>query len=426
MGIEAGAFLSESSESMEPKILIHIILILLVAWVLGDLFQRLRLPRLLGELVAGLILGPPILGWVQPREALTVLSDLGIFFLMFYSGMEMDPRELLEHFWICLAVALGGFVLPFAAGYGVAVFFGATTFQALFMAMGLSVTALAVQARVLQDLEIQHTKVGHIIIGAAIVDDILALVTFSVLTGLAKTGQVDPVNIAILLLEVGAFFGGTILAGQFVLPHLTRRLKDREAKGFTFALLAALIMGYLAEAVGLHLIIGAFLAGQFVRKEVVEPDLYRRLHDRFFNIIYGFLGPIFFVSLSFFVELALPRQDWGFLAAVVAVAVVGKVAGCGLPVLLFRRDWREALVIGLGMNGRGAVELIVAKSVLLLSIPLLAQGVIQQPLLTDSQFTILVLMAFVTTLIAPVSLRLAVPRVCGGSDRDFCHLWRNS
>jgi Kef-type K+ transport system membrane component KefB len=411
---------------MEPKIIINIILILLVAWLLGDLFQRLRLPRLLGELMAGLLLGPPLLGWVQPREGLTVLADLGIFFLMFYSGMEMDPHELLEHFGVSLAVAVGGFVLPFAMGYGVAILFGATVFQALFVAMGLSVTALAVQARVLQDMEIHHSKVGHIIIGAAIVDDILALVAFSILTGLAKTGQVDFIRILILGAEVIAFFGGTILLGHFVLPKITRRLTDREAKGFTFALLAALIMGYLAEMVGLHLIIGAFLAGQFVRKEVVDPDLYRRLHDRFFNIIYGFLGPIFFVSLSFFVKLALPRQDWGFLAAVVAVAVVGKVGGCGLPVLLIRRNWREALVIGLGMNGRGAVELIVAKSVLLLSIPLLQQGVIKQPLLTDSQFTILILMAFITTLIAPVSLRVAVPPLCANSDQDFCQLWRGS
>jgi Kef-type K+ transport system membrane component KefB len=411
---------------MEPKIIINIILILLVAWVLGDLFQRLRLPRLLGELVAGLILGPPVLGWVQPREALTVLADLGIFFLMFYSGMEMDPHELLEHFWVSLAVAVGGFILPFALGCGVALLFGATTFQAMFMAMGLSVTALAVQARVLQDMEIHHSKVGHIIIGAAIVDDILALVAFSILTGLAKTGQVDVIQILVLGLEVTAFFGGTILLGHFVLPKITRRLQDREAKGFTFALLAALIMGFLAEAVGLHLIIGAFLAGQFVRKEVVEPELYRRLHDRFFNIIYGFLGPIFFVSLSFYVNLNLPRQDWAFLAAVVGVAVLGKVGGCGLPVLLMRRDWREALVVGLGMNGRGAVELIVAKSVLLLSLPLLAQGVIREPLLTDSQFTILILMAFITTMIAPVSLRAAVPPLCHSSDRDFCQLWRNS
>jgi Kef-type K+ transport system membrane component KefB len=411
---------------MEPRIIINIVLILLVAWVMGDLFQRLRMPRLLGELMAGLILGPPLLGWVEPREGMQVLADLGIFFLMFYSGMEMDPHELLEHFWVALAVAVGGFFLPFLMGYGVARVFGATVFQSLFIAMGLSVTALAVQARVLQDMEIHRSKVGHIIIGAAIVDDILALVAFSVLTGLARTGQVDPVNIFILLAEVGAFFGGTILIGHFVLPRFTRKLKDEEAKGFTFALLAAFVMGFLAEIVGLHLIIGAFLAGQFVRKEVVEPQLYRRLHDRFFNIIYGFLGPIFFVSLSFHVNLALPAADWGFLAAVVVVAVVGKVAGCGLPAVLMGRGWREAAVIGLGMNGRGAVELIVAKAVLLLSLSLTQVGTITEPLLTKSQFTILILMAFVTTLMAPISLRAAVPPLCADTDADFCELWRSS
>ncbi len=411
---------------MEPRIIINIVLILLVAWVMGNLFQRLKMPRLLGELLAGLILGPPLLGWVEPREGMQVLADLGIFFLMFYSGMEMDPHELLEHFWVAVAVAVGGFLLPFVLGYGVARLFGATVFQSLFIAMGLSVTALAVQARVLQDMEIHRSKVGHIIIGAAIVDDILALVAFSVLTGLARTGQIDPVSIFILLAEVGAFFGGTILIGHFILPKFTRKLKDEEAKGFTFALLAAFVMGFLAEIVGLHLIIGAFLAGQFVRKEVVEPQLYRRLHDRFFNIIYGFLGPIFFVSLSFHVNLALPAADWGFLAAVVAVAVAGKVAGCGLPAVLMGRGWREAAVIGLGMNGRGAVELIVAKAVLLLSYSLIQAGTITAPLLTKSQFTILILMAFVTTLMAPISLRAAVPPLCAANDADFCELWRSS
>ena len=411
---------------MEPRLIINIVLILLVAWVLGDLFQRVRLPRLLGELLAGLVLGPPLLGWVQPREAMTVLADLGIFFLMFYSGMEMDPHELLEHFWVSVAVAVGGFFLPFILGYGVARLFGATLMQALFMAMGLSVTALAVGARVLQDMEIYHSKVGHIIIGAAIVDDILALVSFSVLMGLAKTGEVDFFRVALLLAEVAAFFGGTILVGHFLIPRFTRRLKDQEAKGFTFALMAALIMGFLAELVGLHLIIGAFLAGQFVRKEVVEPELYQHLHDRFFNIIYGFLGPIFFVSLSFHVNLNLSGRDWWFLAAVIGVAVVGKVVGCALPGLIMRRNWQEAAVIGLGMNGRGAVELIVAKAVLLLSYGLMARGAITAPLLTQSQFTILILMAFITTFITPLSLRAAVPSLCASSDRDFCELWRNN
>jgi Kef-type K+ transport system membrane component KefB len=411
---------------MEPRLIINIVLILLVAWVLGDLFQRIRMPRLLGELLAGLVLGPPLLGWVQPREAMTVLSDLGIFFLMFYSGMEMDPHELLEHFWVCVAVAVGGFALPFGLGFAVAHFFGATVLQSLFMAMGLSVTALAVGARVLQDMEIHHSKVGHIIIGAAIVDDILALISFSVLTGLAKTGQVDLVQVLLLLAEVGAFFGVTILLGHFVLPRFTRRLRDVEAKGFTFALSAALIMGFLAEVVGLHLIIGAFLAGQFVRKEVVEPELYRRLHDRFFNIIYGFLGPIFFVSLSFNVNMNLPAQDWWLLAAIIAVAVLGKIGGCALPAAIMRRNWQEAAVVGLGMIGRGAVELIVAKAVLLLSYGLMESGAITEPLLTQSQFTILILMAFVTTLLTPISLRALVPSLCTSSDKDFCELWRRA
>lgn len=411
---------------MEPRVIINIILILLVAWVLGDLFQRLRMPRLLGELLAGLVLGPPLLGWVEPREAMTVLSDLGIFFLMFYSGMEMDPHELLEHFWLCLAVAVGGFAVPFALGFAVALWFGATVLQSLFMAMGLSVTALAVGARVLQDMEIQHSKVGHIIIGAAIVDDILALISFSVLTGLAKTGQVDPWQVLLLLGEVAAFFSLTILVGHFILPRFTRRLTDEEAKGFTFALTAALVMGFLAETVGLHLIIGAFLAGQFVRKEVVEPELYYRLHDRFFNIIYGFLGPIFFVSLSFHVNMNLPAQDWWFLAAIIGVAIVGKVGGCALPALIMRRNLGEAAVIGLGMNGRGAVELIVAKAVLLLSYGLMETQVITEPLLTQSQFTILILMAFVTTFLTPLTLRAVVPPLCAASDRDFCELWRQT
>ena len=125
-------------------------------------------------------------------------------------------------------------------------------------------------------------------------------------------------------------------------------------------------------------------------------------------------------------QLALPAKDWGFLLAILGVAIFGKVVGCGVPAFFMRRDWREALVIGLGMNGRGAVELIVAKAVLLLSYSLTKQGLITVPLLTQSQFTILILMAFITTMIAPISLRAAVPPLCSASDKDFCELWRQS
>jgi Kef-type K+ transport system membrane component KefB len=411
---------------MPHNLVINIILILVAAWFLGGIFRRLNLPRLLGELLAGILVGPTLLGLVAPTDAIGILSDLGIFFLMFYSGMELDPRELLEHFGLAVLVALGGFVVPFAAGFAAARLFGATTFQALFVAMGLSITAIAVQARILQDMEIHKSKVGHIIIGAAIADDIFALIAFSVLTGLARTGRVEAGVILVLFAKVAGFFGATIAVGQWVMPRITGRLKDVEGRGFTFAMVTALVMGYLAELAGLHLIIGAFLAGQFVRREVLSPELYERLRDRFYNLVYGFLGPVFFVSLSFHVSLKLPGRDWAFLAVLVGVAVLGKIVGCGGPALIAGRGWREALVIGLGMNGRGAVELIVANSVLVLSGVLLKEGVIGEPLLTQSQFTVLVLMAFVTTFMAPLTLRAAVPSVCAKSDRDFCELWRKT
>jgi Kef-type K+ transport system membrane component KefB len=411
---------------MEPRTVVNIILILFAAWFLGDLFRRASLPRLLGELLAGLLLGPSILGWVHPGESVMVLSDLGLFFLMFYAGMEMDPRELLNHFWLSLFVSLGGFIVPMAAGFGVARLFGASVFQALFIGLGLSVTALAVQARILHDMEIHKSKVGHIIIAAAIPDDIFALIAFSVVAGVARSGGVEVGRIAVLFLKVAAFFGGTIAFGQWVLPRLTRRLKDEEARGFTFALLVALLLGGLAELVGLHLIIGAFLAGQLVRREVISSRFYDKLNDRFFNIIYGFLGPIFFVSLSFHVDLHLSAADILFLAVLTVVALLGKFVGSGAPALIAGRGWREAMVIGLGMNGRGAVELVVAKAVLVLSDGLLKAGLIQRPLLTRPQFTILILMAFITTLVTPLSMRLFVPPVCSKSDADFCDLWRRS
>ncbi len=411
---------------METRIVIDIVLILFAAWLLGDIFRRLSLPRLLGELLAGLILGPSLLGWVQPQQGFNVLSDLGIFFLMFYSGLEMDPKELLEHFGLAFFISLGGFLLPLGAGFGVALLFGATVFQAVFIGLCLSVTALAVGARILRDMEIHKSKVGHLIVAASIPDDIFALVVFSVAAGVARTGRVDVMQVILLFLKVAAFFGVTIALGQWVLPPLMRRLTDEEAKGFTFALLVALVLGVLAELVGLHLIIGAFLAGQFVRREVVSTRLYDRLEDRFFNIVYGFLGPIFFASLSFRLNLRLSAGEVVFMVVLIAVALLGKFVGCGLPALIGGRGWRESIVIGLGMNGRGAVELVIANAVIVLSDGLLKAGIIRQPLLTSSQFTVLVLMAFVTTLIAPLSLRAAVPSVCSRSDRDFCDLWREA
>jgi Kef-type K+ transport system membrane component KefB len=413
--------------AITPQFIVDLLLILTVAWALGSLFMRFGLPVMLGELLAGVILGPALFGLIAPTEPLELLAELGIFFAMFYAGMEMDPKELVEHVWPSIAVALGGFFLPFLLGYFTAKVFGGTVYQSLFVGMGLSVTAIAVQAVVLENMKILKTNLGHVIIGAAIIDDILALVTLSILLGIAKSGTFEIIPVLTVVLKVTVFFGVSILAGHFVVSKITRRLEDYRGKGFTFALVSALIMAYLAELAGLHLIMGAFLAGQFVRKEIMNPHVYEKIKDRFFALSYGFLMPVFFVSLSFHLHLKWEMSFLLLAAAITIVAIIGKFIGCGIGAVLCGHNRRQSTIIGFGMNGRGAVELVVVTVVVQLSNQLMANNTINQPLLTENQFSGLVVMAFITTMLAPISLKWAVGKACSRQENDaFCALWRRA
>ena len=406
------------------QLILNLLLILAFAWILGSLFNRFGLPAMLGELLAGIILGPPLLGIVTPSDSLELMAEMGIFFVMFYSGMEMDAKELLENIWPSIAVAIGGFILPFALGFLITRIFGGTIFQSLFVGMGVSITAIAVQSVILNSMKINKTAIGHIIIGAAIVDDILSLIVLAVLLGITKTGSVSFSNLLWIMVKVIAFFGATIILGQFVIPKITRKLHDREGKAFTFAMVTALVMAYFAELAGLHLVIGAFLAGQFVRKEIMDEKIYHVIADRFYGISYGFLVPIFFFSLSFHLHFSLEASFLLFASALIIVAVVGKLVGCGLGAIPFRKNFWDSVVVGFGMNGRGAVEMVVASVVINLSNDLLAKNEIAAPLLTEPQFSALILMAFVTTMLAPITLKWAAMRACRGDEKaSFCSLW---
>lgn len=406
---------------LTEHLIITLLEILTVAWLFGLVFMKLGLPVMLGELLAGLILGPPLLGIIQTSEPIEFLAELGIFFAMFYAGMEMNPRELVKHIVPSTAVAIGGFIVPFLLGYFTTKFFGGTTYQGLFVGMGLSVTAIAVGAVILQDLKIHTSKVGHIVIGAAIVDDILSLCTLSILLGLAKSGSIEFASVAIIVLKVVLFFAATIIIGHFIIPIFTQKLDDYGAKGFTFALVSALVMSYIAELAGLHLVIGAFLAGQFVRKEIMDEKIYHLISDRFFAISYGFLTPIFFATLAFHLHFEWNIVFISFALALTAVAVIGKLFGCAAGAKLFGYDTKESLVIGWGMNGRGAVELVVATVVIKLSNDLLSKNIITEPLLTQTQFSALVLMAFITTLLTPIMLKKYIRKSCNGEGKaEFC------
>ncbi|MBW2092046.1 MAG: cation:proton antiporter [Deltaproteobacteria bacterium] len=405
------------------SLVINMLLILTAAWVFGYVFSRFGLPLMLGQLLAGIIIGPPLLGWITASPPLELMADFGIFFLMFYTGMELQPRELFEHIWIALATAIGGFVLPFSLGFLVTRLFGGTGLQALFVGLCISVTAVAVQSMVLHHMRINKTELGHIVIGAAILDDILALICLSVFFGYSRTGSIAVNDVLLILAKICAFFGVLVVLGHYVLPRLTKRVTDKEGYGFTFGMTVALAMAYLAELAGLQLIIGAFFAGLFVRSEIMDEQVFKAIADRFFDIAHGFLLPIFFVSLSFKFHF---EWSWFFLVfalALTAAALAGKFLGSGLAIKLFGHSAWEAAVVGFGMNGRGVVELVLATLTIKLSSELMASGTIEEPLLTQVQFSALIFLAFITKLISPLSMKWSVKRGCQpGEYVNYCQL----
>ncbi len=378
---------------------INLLLVMVLVWTAGVVFRKIHQPPLLGELLAGIIFGPTLLGIIGPDPTLTVLSELGVFFIMFYAGLETNPTDLVRNVRLSFWVGAGGVIVPFAMGYFTCVFAGMTVPQALFVGLGLSITAIAINARVLNDLSLQHYRVTPVIMGASIVDDVLCLALFSSIVGMTVEG--NSFSITGLIIDgcqVLLFFAVTFFLGIHLVPKLSQFLSTREAKGFTFSLIIALVFGLLAEMAGLHIMIGAYLAGLFVRKAIVHKPLFQKVNDRLVAITFGFLGPIFFVSLSFHMTFTIFTSTLGLLLLLFVVAVLGKVIGAGAGALMGGMSKQESAVIGCAMNGRGAVELIIA------SIGL------EAGLINDTIFSILVAIAFFTTLFSPISLSFYLQR----------------
>lgn len=379
---------------------LNLLMMMVIIWTTGVICRLIKQPPILGELTAGIIFGPTFLGIIVPNDMINTLSELGAFFLMFYAGLETNPIKLKQNGMKSSLVGVFGFIVPFGLGYAVCHFFGMGVSKSLFVAMGMSITAIAVNARVLHDMGLTKKRVTPVIIGASIIDDIMSLAFF---TAIIETATHNGVFNLFIFAEMGVrvivFFAITITVGIYVYPKIGRYFSAREAKGFTFALIMALLFGVMAEAAGLHIIIGAYLAGLFVREGVVDRELFNKISDRFVSITYGFIGPIFFVSLSFHVTFDIFRTELFFILVLLAAAVLGKFFGGGAGAMLGGMNRKEACIVGCAMNGRGAVELVIA------SIGL-EMGVIG-----DDIFSILVFIAFLTTMLPPLSLSWYLKRV---------------
>lgn len=379
--------------------IVNLLFVLISAWVAGTVVARLGYPSIFGELMAGIILGPPLLGLIESSAALDVLAEVGVLLMMLYIGMEIDPKELFKASWAGTLAALGGFFTPFVLSYLVVVSFGGTTAAGLFIGIAAGITSLATKSRILVDLKILDTRVAHVLMAGALISDTLALLAFAVVIGVVDAGTLDIAALGITALKAVIFFAVTTFLGLKVFPRLWRRLTQVGLTGRTFnatlVLIIALIFAEMAELAGLHAILGAFLAGLFLREgTVLERKLSFQLNELVHDVSIGFLAPIFFVTAGFHVSLGVFQTDLLLLVAVTLVATLGKIFGTALFYLPSGNGWREGLTVGAGMNGRGAVEIIIAEIGL-------AMGVISAEI-----FSILVFMAIFTTATVPVLLKL--------------------
>ncbi|HEX9318114.1 MAG TPA: cation:proton antiporter [Nitrososphaeraceae archaeon] len=394
------------------QLFVNVVIILVAARLLGEIFQRVGLPSLVGELLAGIIIGPSILSLVRPDESLTVLSDLAVFFLMFLAGLEMDPREIRKAGLPACILSVIAFSIPLVSGYGVSLILGLSTIQSLFMGLLLSITAVPVSAIVLMEFGILKTKLGTTVITAAVINDILSLIVLSVIFQLNQPGAMGVIDINKIfdsLIKIGAFIGGIFVVDLVfrksshwlptrVAPFF-QKLQTKEA-AFGILLISTIVVSLIAQSViGLHFIIGTFFSGLIVYKEIIRKQNFERVYGIISAITFGFFAPIFFAIIGINIQIELISTSLPLFVLLVGVAVFSKVSAgyVGSRILRFSKD--ESITIGYLMNGRGMVELVIA------SIGF-SSGIIDLKL-----FSIAVVIGFITTIMAPLLSRPYVIKI---------------
>jgi Kef-type K+ transport system membrane component KefB len=404
------------------EIFVELLVLLIITRALGEAAERLGQPAMVGEIMAGVVLAGlavwlgqsvPFLVQLTTSEVVEAVASLGIFFLALQAGIEMEPKEIAESSAAAFAIAIGGMVLPFLGGLGLAWMFlpetELKTAQALLTAVALSVSAIPATMKVLTDLDLLHSRVGEIVVSAAIFDDVLGLFLLAILLAVIETGHApDAATLAVLLAKVIAFFALTVALGARVYPRISRGLKAMQVAAVELSALAvvALAYGLLAEALDMHWILGAFIAGLFFEKSRVGPKAYNEMKLICGAVTSGLLAPLFFASIGLRVDLTAIAAVPLFLILLIAIAFAGKLVGSGLPALWIGLNRRESLAVGIGMSARGAVEFVVLS--IAYEAGLFFQGDNSEPIVAHL-FSSLVLMAVVTTMLTPILMRRTLP-----------------
>lgn len=391
-------------------------IVFVFARLVGEGAERFGQPAAVGELLAGIVLGitlvylgsaVPLLPALFHTEMIEMVAQAGIFFLLLSAGIDMQPRSIASHSSVSFVVAAGGALVPLGAGTWLAWEFLPPSdmrgVQAGFVGVALAITAIPTTVRVLAELGLLNTRVGQTMVAAAIFDDVIGLMLLAIITALIEGGHMPSIGeLTLMLVKAGAFFLITGLIGVHIYPRLSRYMQVLKIASAEFAIVMAVALAYgvLAEVLGMHWIVGVFMAGLFFEPSRVGPRHYNEMRLVVGGITAGFFGPVFFASIGLAVDLTAITHAPVFLVALIALAIAGKLLGAGVPARLAGFSTREASAIGFGMSSRGAVELVVIAIAVESGLFLFgAEDPIVQALPSA-----LVLMAIVTTLVAPLAL----------------------
>lgn len=393
------------------SLLSSLLVLIVAARLLGQVFARFNQPAVIGEMLAGILLGPAVFGVIEPTRALAGISELAVFLVILSAGLEMRFGDVVGAMkGGGLRLAALSFLIPFFGGVAVAQYFELDAMRTVFLGLCISITALPVAAKILENMGILHTPIGRYAIATAIINDVAAMLVLGVVLVLPP----QPTFMAVAS-SVGVALAKLLALAALVLV-LNRGMALLENKGFSvqviperlirwfgsealfgIVVLFVLVFGSVSEMLGFHFVIGAFFGALLLDKRHFLASRYNELKLTLGSVTGGFLAPVFFAYLGLEFDFDAIR-DWGFVAAVMLVSIFSKVLAGWWGGRLVQMSSRESLGLGCMLNGRGVMELVVAS---------IAH---QKGFIGPSMFSTLVLMGVVTTLLTPWLFGKALPK----------------
>ena len=394
---------AESSLSL-IHIVISLAVLLFSAKLLAELFHRIKMPVVLGELLAGIIVGPFALGGLpifngEPLvildETVKHIGEIAAIVILFIAGLEITPREFLKGGAASFTVGSLGVIVPFFVGFYVFLAYGLEAIESMLVATALTATSIAITIQVLTELGKMQTKEARLILGAAIIDDILAIAVLSVVTTMVQTGDTSPaiMDITFLILKVLGLFAVLLIGSVLLIPRILHIERLWRSEGSMEGVTTAAFFGAagLAAFVGLSPIVGSFSVGMAVASTRVIKQV-----EEYVSKLGIIFAPLFFAIIGAQVDLRGVNIEVLYLSGIIiAIAVGTKLVGCGLPALIFLKNKGRAMKVGIGMVSRGEVGLIVA-----------GVGVSSGALSADIYTTVIIMVAL-TTIITPIWLKIA-------------------